>query len=330
MILVFGASNYEQGTDPVLDWLIYHQAKFLKITASDLAEGHLKIDVQENEIYFKGIPLVQETQVVWYRHFFSGIPRISTEKKRFEAQLNADLRSEIRDIFEYTAYILRDKFWIPGHFSKLHPNKLRQLQLADEVGLRIPRTKILSQRNDLQTFSRKSAYGQVATKQLSERSRWYYLDKQDAYFALTKPLTEANLSELPGRFFPSMIQEYIKPELELRVLYIDGKTFSTAIVNTSKEGFADRKLIAKAGTTHFIPYQLPDRLTALCTHLMDKLELNCGSLDFILDQAGNYYFLEVNPIGQYSAESEWCNYYLEKYLAEYLIQCQERELCKCV
>ncbi|SQB45601.1 ATP-GRASP peptide maturase, grasp-with-spasm system [Chryseobacterium jejuense] len=50
---------------------------------------------------------------------------------------------------------------------------------------------------------------------------------------------------------------------------------------------------------------------------MQSLDLNCGSLD-LLKSGDKYYFLEVNPIGQFLGLSLICNYSLEKEIACYL------------
>ncbi len=51
--------------------------------------------------------------------------------------------------------------------------------------------------------------------------------------------------------------------------------------------------------------------------LMKSFDLNCGSLDFI--KSGNeFYFLEINPIGQFLGLSFKCNYNLEIEIANYL------------
>ena len=53
---------------------------------------------------------------------------------------------------------------------------------------------------------------------------------------------------------------------------------------------------------------------------MNEIDLNTGSIDLLLTGKGDYYFLEVNPVGQF----EWLNYYgnffLEKKIAEELIK----------
>jgi D-alanine-D-alanine ligase-like ATP-grasp enzyme len=52
--------------------------------------------------------------------------------------------------------------------------------------------------------------------------------------------------------------------------------------------------------------------------LMKELQLVSGSFDIIVTKTGEYIFLEVNPIGQFSQVSIPCNYYLEKRIALYL------------
>lgn len=67
-----------------------------------------------------------------------------------------------------------------------------------------------------------------------------------------------------------------------------------------------------------IPYDLPKGIKNKIDKLMKELKLNCGSLDMILDLENNYYFIEVNPVGQFGMVSNPCNYYLHKQIAEYL------------
>jgi D-alanine-D-alanine ligase-like ATP-grasp enzyme len=53
--------------------------------------------------------------------------------------------------------------------------------------------------------------------------------------------------------------------------------------------------------------------------MMQKADLNCGSLDLIKSKDGRYVFLEVNPSGQFGMVSYPCNYYLEEEVAKSLI-----------
>jgi glutathione synthase/RimK-type ligase-like ATP-grasp enzyme len=50
---------------------------------------------------------------------------------------------------------------------------------------------------------------------------------------------------------------------------------------------------------------------------MQALDLNSGSLDFI-KAADQFYFLEINAIGQFLGLSDACNYGLEREIAAHL------------
>ena len=52
---------------------------------------------------------------------------------------------------------------------------------------------------------------------------------------------------------------------------------------------------------------------------MQKLQLISGSIDLIKSTDDNYYFLEVNPTGQYDWVSVYGNYDLHRIIAEFLI-----------
>ena len=51
---------------------------------------------------------------------------------------------------------------------------------------------------------------------------------------------------------------------------------------------------------------------------MNLIGLNTGSIDMILTPEGDYYFLEVNPVGQFGMISHPCNFYLEEKVANFL------------
>lgn len=52
---------------------------------------------------------------------------------------------------------------------------------------------------------------------------------------------------------------------------------------------------------------------------MNKIGLKTGSIDVILTPENEFYFLEINPTGQFGWVSQNCNFYLEKEIAKFLI-----------
>ena len=85
-----------------------------------------------------------------------------------------------------------------------------------------------------------------------------------------------------------------------------------------KQTEVDFRRYNKSKPNRNVPYQLPKSIELLLDILMKKINLDNGSIDIIVDNNGKYYFLEINPVGQFGMVSIPCNYYLEKKIANYL------------
>src|SRR5688500_5360277 len=70
----------------------------------------------------------------------------------------------------------------------------------------------------------------------------------------------------------------------------------------------------------YVPFKLPDEIDQKIKLLFKKIDLNTGSVDLIVDKDDNYFFLEINPVGQFGMVSDPCNYFLEKNVALKLIE----------
>ena len=68
----------------------------------------------------------------------------------------------------------------------------------------------------------------------------------------------------------------------------------------------------------FNVFKLPKYIEIEMIKILNKLELNCCSIDFVIDKKNILYFLEINPIGQFGFVSKRCNYNLEKIMMEEL------------
>ena len=99
---------------------------------------------------------------------------------------------------------------------------------------------------------------------------------------------------------------------------MNGKIWSFAIFSQKDEQTKiDFRRYNIKNPNRNVRYNLPTEIERKIDILMKSLDLNCGSLDF-LKNADKYYFLEVNPIGQFLGLSAKCNYSLEREIASYL------------
>ena len=79
-----------------------------------------------------------------------------------------------------------------------------------------------------------------------------------------------------------------------------GKGFYTTNLQTQAEKWVERFImLGKKGYVTIYDFNDTDIQTK-CRCLMQRLNLNYGAIDFVLDKQGNYVFLEINPNGQWA------------------------------
>ena len=135
MILVLSFDYYEQGTDPVIDWLLYHKADFVKVTIQDLiqTDTSFRIDINEGKIFVKGKDITDEVKVIWYRRFEEELVSKLPNSKHSEQAL-FELKNEVEVTIAFLKRILSDKKWMPHN---------------DGIKLDKPEVTFLAQQNNI-------------------------------------------------------------------------------------------------------------------------------------------------------------------------------------
>lgn len=100
--------------------------------------------------------------------------------------------------------------------------------------------------------------------------------------------------------FPSLFQEYIIKEFEIRVFYWKKHFYPLAIKSQNNEKTKiDFRNYDSEKPNRNIPIKLPKELLKKLKKLFTILDLNSGSIDLILEKdTKKYIFLEINPVGQ--------------------------------
>ncbi|NEO38097.1 MAG: MvdC family ATP-grasp ribosomal peptide maturase [Moorea sp. SIOASIH] len=175
-------------------------------------------------------------------------------------------------------------------------NKQRQLRVASEVGLVIPKTLITNDPEAVREFFQQ-VKGKMVTKLLKALS---YSMEYTPFFLYTSIVKEDDLLDAESlRYCPMVFQEQIPKQLELRVIYVQGKVFVGALdASIYEKSTVDwRRPNTDVGAWQH--HELPDEIVARIKALMDNFGLLYGALDFIVTPSGDYVFLEVNPGGEW-------------------------------
>lgn len=92
---------------------------------------------------------------------------------------------------------------------------------------------------------------------------------------------------------PVYIQEYIKKSFEVRITVVDDDFFAVKIVS-------DNMIDWRAGNNNqYEIIDIPIEIKKYIKMMMKDFQLRFGAIDYIVDVDGKWYFLEINPNGQW-------------------------------
>jgi ATP-GRASP peptide maturase of grasp-with-spasm system len=205
-----------------------------------------------------------------------------------------------------------------GNYSKeINNNKLINLKIAADNGLRIPHYDVISTKKALAVF--KNKFHRVVVKPAWNLTS--FIQNGVNYNTKNTVLsTSTNLDNISTSFLPSFVQEYIDKKYELRIFFLRGKFYSMAIFSQLDEQTQlDYRNYNRKKPNRAVPYQLPPTIERKLLSFMKEIDLDTGSIDIMFGTDNKYYFLEVNPVGQFEWLNENCNYYIEKEIATLLM-----------
>lgn len=243
---------------------------------------------------------------VWFRR---GSLNIS---KKIDNALSNFLNEESYHIKNYIYYLLSSKKRI-GEINSSIINKLIVNDIARSVGLSMPKTFLLTSQEELKKIFKKH---ELITKVIAGNG---FLRIDNERFGIMYTSLVNRLDKFSYEFAPSYFQEKIEKRYELRIFYLLGNFYTMAIFSQNdKQTQIDFRKYNKENPNRNVPFKLPRQIQQRLKKLMDELKLTTGSIDMIVDKEMNYYFLEVNPEGQFGMVSFPCNYNLEKEIANSL------------
>lgn len=174
-------------------------------------------------------------------------------------------------------------------------NKARQLSTACNLGFSVPDTLIT---NDLSRAQHFLSGGTVVAKPIREA---LLEDNEEARVIFTSrvdKLVETDDARVAAA--PVIYQREIQKRSDIRATVIGDVVYAVEIFSQEHD---ETKTDWRRGSRPDLPHkahELPDELSGKCVHLVRTLGLRFGAVDLVLGQDGRYWFLEVNPNGQWA------------------------------
>ncbi len=208
---------------------------------------------------------------------------------------------------------------INSYDKEINCNDILHLNIAQKLGFKIPKTRVITSKLNLAKILKE---GLFITKPIGNRHLDIQLENE--FRIESKGTSRINLSDihnLDEYFSPILIQEEIEKNYEVRVFVFLELIFAMAIYSqgNSKTELDYRNYDGRY-PNRCIPIALPNWVEIAIFSFMKKSGLDSGSIDLIYSKSGDYYFLEVNPCGQFTWLSQNCNYNIEYEIAKALTQ----------
>ena len=257
----------------------------LSSTASWNPDGKLRLIAQGQEF------TIEEFKSAWYRR--TAAPRLPDELQRSGAEsfVTGEIDAFLRGLCETSRW-----FWVnPPNRVEIAENKLRQLASATALGFAVPATLVTNDCKEARRFLRR--FPLAVAKSIARSA----IELDGSHWAVfTRPLSRADvIGERALRISPCIFQEMIPKRADVRVTVVGSKIFAAAIMckdphppEVDWRALENRSLIYRR---HVLPRAIADR----CHLLMQELGLVYGCFDFVLTPEGRYFFLEINPSGQW-------------------------------
>lgn len=317
MILIF-STQQDTSTQHVINWLIFFNQEIVVINElNPVVDVFWEMKHDNPDLLLlklsNGIEIdCSKVSAVWYRIGLYYLNFLFTPLSKINDfhDIYINLREEYRRVTEIIFFELQAK--TIGNYQNSIPNKLIILKEANRVGLKTPCSRII-------TNAKNKINAPHVNKNISEVITFNYKE----YLLFNRTTEQKTYPH--QRFYPSLIQEKIEKVCELRIFFCVDIFFTMAsFPENGKELEVDIRDITARRRQNRIPFELPAEISLKLRKLMDILNYNTCSIDMIIDNKNQYYFLEINPTGQFGSLSSYCNFQIEKYIAHKLIEYAEK------
>lgn len=327
------SQDEDQTTDEVIKWLKLWRNKVIRINTEDILQlESLNNSEGDLDFFLKFKNRLDTVKFSEIKSFWLRRGRLHLETPELNhdnvnevfreciTDIHRNMLNENNTIIDTIAYLLNNNIVSIGNYQQYKNNKLIHHELAKKVGLFVPISFIHTRRHAALELIINSS-NLFIIKPISDSPWIQYKDSGIMYTCLlySTIVTSNELNRFPQNFFPTLFQVKIEKIFEIRSFFIKGSFYSMAILSQNdNQTDVDFRRYNKKKPNRWVPFILPDNIVNKLVKFMQLANLDTGSIDLIYGKDQNFYFLEVNPVGQFGMVSGPCNYNIESKIAKIL------------
>ncbi len=277
-------------------------SEIMRVNADDTNSFKFRISRHRSILIFNNRCInLDEIKVVWYRKRTEQFKNttidveISNQKVLTES-LNSHLLRQNNKLSQHIHLLFNKDIRILGSASAISFNKLEIFDFAKQVGLCFDSERLLSSTSTL-------------TKTQTTTRDWTY-----------HPGRIENVTAIGNQWEVSDLPFNINHRYQLKIYYLDGKCYTTAIYNQSNRNRKNSlHKISKHKPNEMVPYLLPEKLRKNINLLFDQLDLNAGLVEMLVDVNDNFYFLGIEQADNLESKTFGCNHLLGNKVAHWMM-----------
>ena len=290
-------------------------ASYFRLNTEDLSDLAVVAlpDEASVSVYGNGLNVRIERETLKAIYFRRGVyPREAiTEQHSAQEQLSRTHWS----VFMRSFMVFDSCFWVNHPVATYKAeHKAVQLAVARSIGFDVPRTVITNDTAGINEAAQGSP--RVAIKGLDTVLVWQ--DGQETFGYTTLLDTDvAKSSHISSA--PLIAQEAMESKLDLRVTVVGDQVWCASVTRDGDPIQGDWRL--QKSDAAFKQFVLPQDIARKCSQLCRTFGLTFGAIDLAL-QDDIYYFLEINPTGEWGWLVDQANLPIDAAIAGVLSEAQ--------
>jgi len=214
-------------------------------------------------------------------------------------------------VFMRSLMVLDSSQWV-NHPSATYfaEHKAIQLRTASRIGFSVPETIITNSTAHLPSSICRD--GKIVAKGLDTVLLRHGSTET---FGFTHILERESVDEDDISAAPVLFQEPIHNKTDIRVTVVGREVVAASVTAGGLPIEGDWR--RRKGDAEFAPHEMPPDTARMCADVVSELGLSFGAIDLAL-RDGEYYFLEINPTGEWAWLVDSAGLPVDALIAEFL------------
>lgn len=269
--------SYDKTVDYIID-RYKNDADFFRFNVDSFADYRITITQTSWKITYGNYSITKDTvSSIYYRK--PSFPDVSGFALEYQNMIKSDILALIDGIVNsFDGTVLTKPYLL-----RRAENKIFQLIYVQNKSILVPDSFIGNSNGwtdiEKQKIIKPVSVGKIETLNGSAIIQTNLMHENDEYDSL--------------ELTPIYIQEYLHKSFEVRITVIDNDYYAVKIIS-------DNNIDWRAGDNNqYELIDIPADVKNTIRTMMNDFQLRFGAFDYIVDNNGKWYFLEINPNGQW-------------------------------